>query len=266
MKIALTLLLSSVTVLYGQAIIGRPIKPLNATGCSQYTTANTASFDGSDSLSSTANLTGIADSKVVTVSFWFKQATLPTAETVFDMVNGGANRRFRVQLTAAAKVQVDAFDSGGVQILQATSNFVLTTTDWHHCMVAVDLASTSNRGFYVDGSVDAATWGIYIDGQIDFNMSPSPNVAVGVNLVTGSQSWSGDLAEFWIDDVYNNTISDYYCTGRPANLGNNGELPTGSAPTLYLSRAGSGNTWATDSSGNGNTFTIGGTLGSTTSP
>lgn len=233
-----------------------------------FTTANTAVFGGSpDQLERSASgLTGMADSKVFTLSFWMKQAALsPGGECIFDLVSGGINQRFVVTFTAAAKIRIDAYNAASGQILQVTSASTVGDTSWHHFMVCVDLANSSNRKFYWDGAADAAAWGTYTDDTIDFAPA-SPTTAIGISYPTSTLVLIGDLAEFWLDDVYNDAISDYYCTGRPANLGATGNTPTGSAPALYLSRSGDGNGWAVDSSGNGNTFTVFGSLGTTTSP
>ncbi|SDF83853.1 hypothetical protein SAMN05660686_02485 [Thalassobaculum litoreum DSM 18839] len=74
--------------------------------------------------------------------------------------------------------------------------------------------------------------------------------------VSGSQYYHGELSDVWFDDAYHADLSGFFdtATGKAKDLGANGELPTGTAPTAYwpLNAADPGR----DASGNGNTLTV----------
>ncbi len=132
------------------------------------------------------------------------------------------------------------------------------------------------RKIYINGVLDAGTVSTFGPNTeiIDF-VAAVPTWQIGRNA--GGDLANGALAELWLDDVYSNTPTAFVrraATGvcKPISLGATGNLPTGSAPALYLSLNGSGasvgaaNGWAVDSSGNNNGFTVVGTWTTDTPP
>lgn len=240
----------------------------------QYTTANTAVFDGSagDGLYTEPNtLTAMGDSKAFTLSFWLN----PTASgSVYQIINGSRSGlgalRFLVTKHTDETISVTGWNSGGSSILAFFSELTVSIGVWNHVYIAIDLANSANRHVYINGVDDTTiTWTTYTDDTIQFNVAGggSPSYWIGLAANGTSEGLVGALAELWFNDAYLNDVSKFYCSGRPVDVGADGSTPTGSAPALYLSRNGSGNNWRVDSSGNGNTFTVnGGTLGTTTSP
>lgn len=233
--------------------------------CSQYTTANVAAWTGTQFPSRNSAITGLADSKIFTVSFWLQEPAVVAGEVFLDFTNNSSTHRFRIQVAASGQVQLDGYNSSAVNIFQVNTSASISDTNWHHYFIAADLNDSANRVFYVDGTPVTVTWGLYDNDTIDFSPT-TPRMWWGQNIPTGTLSFSGALAEFWLDDTYTTNVSKFYCGGRPADLGADGSLPTGSSPALYLSRNGSGNSWLIDSSGNGNDFTASGTLNGGTSP
>ncbi len=262
LRLLLTLLLS--TAILAQGLI---INPYSLTSpC--YLTANTAVFDGTnDYMRLTGNLTGIADSKLLTCSFWISFAGGDGVQQSIYQIEDGLTQRLSIGKDTSNRIFMQGWDSSGNMVLSAiaTSPAVTVASGYVNVVIAVDLANSSNRGFYINGSAATVTWGTYTDTAMDLVMVDGRNVC-GANRVNTSKI-TATLAEFWLDDVYNNVVADYYCTGgHPQDVGATGSIPTGSAPALYLSRNGSGNSWNTDSSGNGNTFTVTGSLTSGTPP
>jgi hypothetical protein len=230
-------------------------------------TANTAVFDGtSDYMEKITPMTGVTDAKTVTVSFWIKFDSGDGQQRYIYTMGSGSSDKFRVIRTTGNKIGLTGIAPAGTTVLTATSGTSVTVASgWTHVYIAIDLANSANRHIYFNGSEDGSvTWTTYTDSLMD--LDPGTDAFyVGSDLGTGNKL-SAALAELWFNDSYFNDTTKFISGGDPISLGANGQTPTGSAPALYLSLNGSGNSWATDSSGNGNNFTVGGTLGTTTPP
>lgn len=248
---------------HGQNNGGRAIRPLNPS----FATAN-AVFDGStDNLTKSAILTGLSDSKATTFSFWVRFDGGDGIGVQLWMEVFSSTSWVSIDRTTANKIHILARNGSSVVILDATSNQTVTiASGWTHINICIDLANVSNRHFYFNGLDDVGvTWTTYTNETMDFQHGINSDFSVG-GTTSGGSRLNGALTEFWWDDTYLNDPSKFIAGGCPISLGPNGNLPTGSAPVLYLSLNGSGNSWAIDSSGNGNSFTVVGALGSTTSP
>ncbi len=253
---------------YAQQIIGRPMLPLNP-GCGIYV-VETATYANSQLLRKASALTGLADSKAFTFSCWAKMAADGNTKAFVVINTSGASVRFQINRGTGNGLVFSGINSSGTTILDAVStNSKLRISDgWVHIFVCVDLANSGNRHVYFNGVEDTGvTWTTYTNDTIDLSPT-SPGVTIGANALDNNK-FDGSMAEFWLDDVYLNAPLSFMCNtagNHPINIGTTGNTPTGSAPAIYLSRNGSGNSWATDSSGNANNMTVTGTLSSTTPP
>lgn len=232
-------------------------------------TTNTAVFDGTNDFirRQSLPLTNIADGQTFTMVFWMKADVDATLYRILYLSIGSTTSKLRVFRTVGNQIEMVGSNAAGTTVLEATTTSTVTAAmGWVHVYIAIDLSSTSNRHIYFDGVEDASvTWTTYnTSGIIDLDAS-NPSTTIGAD---GSDNGklAGALAEFWFDDTYFNDPTKFIVAGGPISLGANGNLPTGSAPVLYLSQNGSGDSWATDSSGNGNAFTVTGALGTTTPP
>lgn len=231
--------------------------------------ANTAVFDGTDYMRLSAVPTGIADGKAFTLSFWADSANSLTEATYLSAASAGTNRFLVYRPNGASVIRVIGRNSAGTTILDITSSLTLTAAaGWQHVYIAVDLSTAGGTELYKiyvnnvsDGSIIKS---VFTNDTIDFNMA-TPSYTVGANPA-GANLFNGEMCEFWLDDVYLNDTSKFYSAGKPISLGSNGQTPTGSVPVMYFSLNGSGNSWATDSSSNGNTMTVTGSLGTGTPP
>lgn len=232
--------------------------------CVQNTAANTAHITGGLNVAfNSSALTGLSDSKTVTVSFWVKRTS--AAGCVFEMTGAsGATRQFRVILDGASRIEVIGRNSANTLILQLNTTAALSSGAWHHIMVVLDMSDTAKRKIYIDGSSTALNVVTYTNDTLD--LSPTLPYRVMFNDAGGIQALDGDLSEFWIDDSYNDNVCYFYCNGKPSTLAALGELPNHALPALYHSLSGSGASWFTDSSGNGNAWTVNGTPSSPASP
>lgn len=223
-------------------------------------TAQGVNFDGTnDYLSRGADLTGNADSKLWSGSFWWRRAA-----TGFSWVyhgNGGAAgaQTWHILFNVSEQVAFSAENAAGAGILSITTSAIADTTNWHHVMWSFDLANASNRHVYVDGVSDI-TVATYTDDTMNFTET---NHFIGART-DAAQKYNGDLADFWVApgqyiDLSQaaNRLKFYGPTGGAVDLGSDGATPTATAPRVYFS--GATVDWHTNK-GTGGGFTENGAL------
>lgn len=237
--------------------------------CQGQITANTGVFDGSNDSIGTTSLVALSDAKTFTMSVWARfDGGDGVLKSIFTV---GTNSRDNLIVSKNTNnfITILGYDSTPALVLDATSSQGFTASaNWVHIYMAIDLANSSNRHIYFNGIEDSSvTWATYTDATLNLDADAGDVNKVGSNFTGTAQRLFAALAEYWFNDTYFNDPTKFRCpANHPISLGSTGNIPTGSAPVVYLSLNGSGNSWATDSSGNGNTFTVTGTLGSTTSP
>lgn len=167
---------------------------------------NPVNFDGTnDYLTRGAGLTGGADSKLMTTSFWFKanvdNTTLRIARGTSTA--GGSTARGISFLrgpsgvgTGSNSVGVNAFGTGGTIVFQTlpTSDQAKVAAGWQHFMVSVDVSDTGKRHFYLNDADGGATWPDYNNAVIDFTTG---DTAIGA-APDGTNKLNGDLADFMV--------------------------------------------------------------------
>lgn len=219
-----------------------------------------------DYLTRGAAFTGAANCSGITFSFWFKPSDTGAGNKIIHTF--GATE-VEIFLTDADYVRVLVYSSTGATLLD-TRTSALTYDVWHHIAGAFD-ASAGTVNLYVDGASDATTT-TATTGTIKFtNSAPFPAFAAAAN---GANAITADFADAWFSTSYIDLSSAANLAkfrtvgGKPVNLGATGEIPTGSAPILYLSkRDGEATTDFATNKGTGGGMTINGSLSSaSTSP
>ena len=225
-------------------------------------TANAVNFDGTnDYITRGADLTGNADSKLVTGSFWlYPTISHGTAGIFFrsDDTSAGFTNGFQIDILTTA-VSFAAANAAGTQILSANTGGNITINAWNHVMFSFDMSDTGKRHIYLDGS-DVAAYTTYTDDTIDFTR---PDHSVGATD-SGTNKYTGDIADMWIEygvytdlSVASNRRKFYSNKGDAPGLGDNGELVNGTSPILFFS--GETSSWHTNK-GQGGGFTETGAL------
>lgn len=217
--------------------------------------ANAVLFDG-DYLTRGADLTGSADSKLWSGSFWVARAGASgQGETIYDTVQ---TRAF-IEFDTGDRLHFGARNSAGSTILDWQTS-AIADTNWHHVVFSFDMADQANSHVYVDDVVDDDAAPLHDDDTIDFTQT---NHAIGAEP-TGVGKLEGCLADAWIAPGVYIDLSikanrrKFISEGRtPVNLGVSGELPTGTAPLMLFS--GPTVDWHTNK-GTGGGFTENGTL------
>ena len=149
-------------------------------------------FDGTnDYLTRGAGLTDAADSKLLTVSFWFKSTSATQGEIIRAV--SGTSQRFVIRYDGGTTDLFRLiFYSGATVVCHMTTGAGITISDgaWHHLCFSIDLADTSKRHIYFD-DVSSLTAITYTNTAMDFTLD---DWAVG-GSPTGGNLFAGDLAQ-----------------------------------------------------------------------
>lgn len=207
------------------------------------------------SLANASGLTGVADGTLGTVSFWIKSAFSGPFRLI-DTTLG----RFRVTVNTGGNLTIVGVRTSGTACLSLQSASSISTSDWNHVLAAWDLSSDATCHLYTNGS-DNTSLSIRTNNAIDYTQADWFVGRYNTPATTGRLI--GDLAEVWFDDSYLDITSSvvretFARNGRPVSLGSSGQLPTGSAPKIYL--RGPGSSFGTNS-GTGGNFTASGAFG-----
>jgi len=213
--------------------------PKDANSTPLYYYAEPATFDGTnDYLTRGGNLTGIADGKAGTISFWFRRGA--TADTYMLTSAETTVLRFAAMFQSS-KVTVYGRNAAASDILNLrTVNTFGISPIWHHAIASWNLATGAGY-LYIDNVSDLEASPTLTDDTLDLAYSTG-EWAIGANT-NGGQKMTGDLADLWFHTTYidlsiaaNRAKFIDQNTLRPVPLGAKGELPTGSQPLLYLGR------------------------------
>ncbi len=216
-----------------------------------YSTVGVA-FDEDRLHTSGADLTGNADSKLVSGSFFFRRVSTGGNQDIWH----SDGDRFLISISSNL-LRVRG-NSGSVLDLQIAT--ITDTDSWHHLMFSVDMADTGKRHSYLDG-VSTATWATYVNSNIDFTRSGH---AVGsVESITGFNDYKGNLADFWLAfgqyidlSLQGNRERFIDGSGKPVDLGSDGSKPTGTPPLVFFK--GDASVWnAGTNLGSAQNFTMG---------
>lgn len=204
------------------------------TGGGSFTYYSTA-FGGSAYVYGNA-LTGIADNKTGTISFWVKFDGGDGAnQVIFGAADTAVTRIvIKVQRTAANMINVSALDTAGSFALQVSStNTVTVASGWTHVFASWNLANGSQHCMLINGTSSESV-STYNDVNISW-ATGTPLYAVG-SYRPDPNNLNGKLCEVWFNNSYvaASEISKFYSGGKPVNLGADGSTPTGSQPLLYL--------------------------------
>lgn len=167
--------------------------------------APAVTFDGTnDYLTRGAGLTGLADSKAGTVSFWLNMNGGDGSEQLIFGVgpSGSADVYFGAIRFSTNKVVVFGYNTSGTLILSgATSTSVTASSGWVHFLCSFDLTNASNRSVYLN-DVSDASWATYTNQNIDhtstqFAVGSRPNAADKLNAdLADVMWWEGLFTDF----------------------------------------------------------------------
>lgn len=212
-------------------------------------------FDGTnDYMTRGADLTGIADAKVGTLSLWMRiDSGDGTARFLMEPGNDLCTLQFNTSNVIFMKL------SDGTNADFTTANTALTAgAAWYHHLISWDRGNNLKHWYLND--VDDLVGITLKDFVVDYT---GGNFAVG-STASGTNKFNGCLAEVYFDStaytdfsVEANRRKFISAAGKPVNLGADGSLPSGSQPILYLNNPFS--SFETNK-GTGGDFTVTGAL------
>lgn len=193
-------------------------------------TPQPVTFDGTnDNLLRGAGLSGAADGRNGTMSFWFRQDASGHG-TIRSILDSQANR-VQAQVNASNQVVTRFRDAAGNDVC-LQSFIAMTDTKWHHMIMTTNgtVAHTARDNFVTIPPTP-------VDADIDWTLT---NFSVG-STVAATTRFIGNLADVWMDDVYfdltvaANLEKFIQPNGYPVDMGSDGSGPTGSAPLVFFS-------------------------------
>ena len=190
-------------------------------------------FDGTnDYLARGADLTGNADTKVGTVSFWVKFNADGGTQRIWQNTSGYCS----FYRTTNNAVIFAVSNSSGTVLMDVRTSALTAASGWHHVMASWDLSITTAH-VYVDGVSDYAEITAPTDDTIDWTRA---------NSWVGTQDAFSNKLNADIFDLYMN-FAEYIdlsveanrrkfidADGYPVDLGTDGSLPTGTSPIVFL--------------------------------
>jgi hypothetical protein len=195
-----------------------------------------------------------------TCSFWLNATNITDAseQNIYSYSSGSA--LFAAVLEGSSNIGFKLFGAVSGQVQITSNSGSLTTNAWHHVMASWNTnfgAGSRILNLYVDGvnSLNIAT-----DNGSAFSTWGVSSVA---ELTGGLHFHAISLAELYISNQFldlstlANQRKFITASKRPAFLGANGSLPTGTQPLIYLKGSGAG---FNVNSGSGGNFTTTGTL------
>ena len=198
---------------------------------------NAVEFDGtSDNLIFNNSGTTSLISRTFSGSFWIKSGDVGTSQSRVIHGSGGTPTVF-IQSDGSIRIVVGS-DGGtpAYDINCSTAAGVLQNETWHHVSFSFDTTDDNRKHIYVD-DVDVTPAGDCLTNSGLLRFSDGHWVG-GINTAY----YDMDLADVWFSfntyidlSVAANRRLFTNASGQAINLGSNGELPTGSAPDIFLS-------------------------------
>lgn len=223
--------------------------------------ANAVQFDGSnDYLTRGAELTGITDGQAGTISAWIN-LTGGNATDMVWLASGITSTRFVASRLSSNVFQIFARRADATEILKLVTVATYTSASgWIHFLSSWDLGTAGRRRIYVNDAADLSvatfTQGETIDYVADAAWSMGAHSG-------GTLKFNSDVADLWFDDSWLDISAEAnrrkFITpnGKPVDLGEAGQLPTGSSPLVFLASPTA--SWQTNL-GTGGGFTENGAL------
>lgn len=227
--------------------------------------ANATTFAGDNQcwMERDAGLTGAADSKSLTLSFWVDLAG--GNGTALRVVYGDGGRVRVTREGAGNTLRVTLTDSAGTALVDIETTGTLVAADgWHHVMLSVDKSIETRRHMYLN-NVSDLTVHTFLSDDVDLNTASIDltlsDWAIGDLVGGGGGNLNGCLSEFYMSTTYvdlsqsSNREIFYHVDGPPQ------DLTTVNSPIIYLKSVFSS---FTSNSGSGGGFVKKGTTAFTT--
>jgi hypothetical protein len=227
---------------------------------SGYTSKTVVEFDGTnDYLLRGGALTGISDGKKGTLVCRVKANTISNNRNILNATKAGANVFQLLNIVGSDKWNLSIRGvTGSNNDVYAISSTTAVVDTWYNIFISWDVLNDTDPLMFINEAnvLDAAASALTND-TLDY--SAFNDWCVGANIPGNSAKWHGQIDFIWMDLTQKLDVSDAAVrrkfidsNGNPVDLGVSGEIPTGTAPILYLS---GGQTDFLTNKGTGGNFT-----------
>jgi len=231
---------------------------LGANSVSGYNVANSLRFNSGSSDYLNRTLASAGNQKTMTFSFWAKRSTLSSGT---DVISQGSGSACHINFDGSNQIEMNLRNSvdGASNVFLITSQLFRDVSAWYHIVLALDTTQATNTNrvkLYVNGTqVTAFSTTTYPsqNGNLFFNEASAINI--GRSVSTGSH-YNGYMSDVFFIDGQQLTPSSFGETDTDTGIWKP-KAYTGTYGTngFYLQFKNSASL-GTDSSGNGNTFTV----------
>jgi hypothetical protein len=228
--------------------------------------ARAVNFDGTnDYLTRGGGLTGASDGKVGTCSFWAKfNGGDGSLQYIVAFAGGSGWTVFRY---TDNKLYVSGYNPSGSNIVNYNSSGTyLSSSGWNHFLASWDLAAGALQ-MYVNDATASPMITMNTNDTIDYTTS---DWGIGATVI-GASKLNADIADLYVNfatridfSIEANRRKFISVEKKPVNLGQNGELATGSQPIIFCQ--GPASNFSTNKGTGGNFTATGALADSTTSP
>lgn len=184
----------------------------------------------------------LVDSFVGIFSCWINTTTFVFFNTLFDATDITPNDVLHLELAPFinpnqfAILQESNFPGSAIN----TTTALLTDGNWHHILASWDFSGPSFvGGIYIDDIYDTiASPSPYTTGTIPWSTTNSIQI---LNRLDLGAPWFGCVSQFYLNttefldfSIVSNRRKFISGTITQVDLGSNGQLPTGTAPSFYF--------------------------------
>ena len=199
-----------------------------------------------------------SNKQIFTISFWVKRANISSTQGLVLNGENSGNNDLAIYFESSDKMNIFSWSSSSLQFQLVPTQVFRDVSAWYHMVLSVDTtqATSSNRvKFYINGSqvtaLDTATYPAQ-NANLEYNTTRP----LWIGRSYGGHYLNGYISEFNSIDGSQLTPTSFGETDEDTNIWKPKEY-TGTYGTngFYLEFQNSG-ALGTDSSGNGNTFTV----------
>lgn len=193
--------------------------------------------DGNTILQRTTGILGLGDSDELTFSCWLRFTEAEgSVERIIDVGDGvnGSNATIKIFRTLTGVLSVRIFTDAYAQIISVTSTYIPAQEELFHLIFSIDTIGGVAYLYFNDVDDSSGT-------PVG---TPIGTSAVKWNILArhngDGQKYSGEIGDLWVSDEFidlsatANRRKFIDGSGNPVFLGNNGELPTGTAPPIFF--------------------------------
>ena len=225
-------------------------------------------FDGAAGSNDSGKISGSfsgspADTKFVTISFWYKSNQDGTDnQRLFSHSSGGHG--FFSKMSSDDKWEMEFYNNANSSIFKVFSSSAWLVADgWTHFFFWYN-SSTPAWALFKDGVDDKGTQSTFTaDALPDWSRNQE---VFGAYQSTTSDPLAADIADFYMTNELVTDITNFAVNGKPVDLGSDGSLPSGTSPVVFLhvDVGETANNFLTNA-GTGGDYVVGGALATASS-